>query len=82
MPANSSQVRQLGGGRSTWVWRNADSYGREIIVLGEHVFDTLSLVTRGDFQNTIVEAATREAAGDSMQNCTAGTRIGKGSASV
>lgn len=67
MPASSSQVKHFGGGRSTWIPRNADSYGKEIIVLGEHVVDSLSLVTCGDFQNTIVEAARLEETGKDIQ---------------
>jgi hypothetical protein len=63
MPANSCQVKRLGGGRSAWISRNADCYGKEIIVLGDHVVDSLSLVACGDFQNIIAEAARMEKEG-------------------
>ncbi len=59
---DSSQVKQLGPGREAWITRNADAYGKEIILLGEHVVDSLSLVACGDFQNIILEATEMEKA--------------------
>jgi hypothetical protein len=68
VPANWSQTKQLGGGRSTWIPRNADSYGKEIIVLGDHVVDSLAYVACGDFQNTIMEAAKLERTGKDVRS--------------
>jgi hypothetical protein len=67
MPDNSSQTKQLDGGRTIWIPRNADSYGKEIIVLGDHVVDSLAYVACGDFQNTIIEAAELEGAGKDVR---------------
>jgi hypothetical protein len=67
MPADSTQVKELGGGRTAWIWRNADAYGKEILILAEHVIDELSLVTNGDFQNTILEAVSLEKNGADVQ---------------
>jgi hypothetical protein len=67
VPANWSQTKQFGGGRSTWIPRNADSYGKEIIVLGEHVVDSLAYVACGDFQNTIMKAFELERARKDVQ---------------
>ncbi len=67
MPANSNQIKQLGGGRSTWIFRNADCYGKEIIVLGEQVVDSLALVASGDFQNIILEATKLEVSRKDME---------------
>lgn len=67
MPADSSQFRQVGVGRSAWISRNADAYGKEILILGEHLIDDLALVTSGDFQNTILEAVRLEKTGGDVQ---------------
>src|SRR5277367_392147 len=66
MPDNSFQTKQLGDGRTIWIPRNADSYGKEIIVLGDHVVDSLAYVSCGDFQNIIIEAAELERAGEDV----------------
>lgn len=68
MPANSSQIKPLGGGRTTWISRHADSYGKEIIVLGDHVVDSLAYVACGDFQNIMIEAAALESAGKDVRS--------------
>jgi len=67
MPAGSSQVKQLSSGRTAWIRRNADAYGTEIIILGEHAVDNLALVSCGDFQNTILEADKVEKAGGDVE---------------
>ncbi len=67
MPADSSQGKELGFRRTAWTSRNADAYGKEIIVLGEHVVDGLALVVSGDFQNTILEAHRREKADEDVR---------------
>lgn len=67
MPDNSSQTKQLEGGRTIWIPRNAHSYGKEIIVLGDHVVDSLAYVACGDFQNIIIEAAELEGAGKDVR---------------
>lgn len=68
MPANCSQIKRLSGGRSVWIHRNADSYGKELIVLGDHVVDSLACVACGDFQNTIMEAAEMEKTGKDVRS--------------
>lgn len=67
MPTDTSQVKQFNR-RPVWVPRNADAYGREIIILGEHVIDSLALVACGDFQNTILKADRLERSGKDV-NC-------------
>jgi hypothetical protein len=68
MPANWKQTKQLGDGRSMWISRNADSYGKEIILLGDHVVDSLAYVACGDFQNVIMEAAELERTGKDVRS--------------
>jgi hypothetical protein len=68
MPESSTQIHQLPEGRTRWISRNADAYGREIIILGEHVVDSLAYVACGDFQNIIMEAANLEKAGKDFRS--------------
>jgi len=68
MPSESSQRKNFADGRSTWLHRNADSYGTEIIVLGEPVVDSLAYVVAGDFKNIISRANVLEIAGDDFQS--------------